>query len=154
VINVGSGPDGVVVLPDNTEAYVANNNTNNVSVISTVDNSVLATVPVGGVAADVVATPDSKTVWVSNYGDGTVQAIDTATRTAGPPIHVGGNPQRLRISPTAPSCGYLTRAPARSASSTWQPAPSPTRSPLAGAVRRRVRAGARLCRTPATARCR
>jgi YVTN family beta-propeller protein len=98
-ITVGSGPDGVVVLPDNTEAYVANNNTNDVSVISTVDNSVVTTVPVGPVAADVVATPDSQTVWVSNYGDGTVQPIDTATHSAGPPIKVGANPQRLRLSP-------------------------------------------------------
>lgn len=98
-IPVGSGPDGVVVLPDNTAAYVANNNANDVSVISTVDNSVVATVPVGTVAADVVATPDSKTVWVSNYGDGTVQPIDTATHTAGAPIKVGANPQRLRLSP-------------------------------------------------------
>jgi predicted alpha-1,2-mannosidase len=99
VITVGSGPDGVVVLPNNTEAYVANNNTNDVSVISTVDNSVMATVPVGSIAADVVASADSSTVWVSNYGDGTVQPIDTATHTAGSPIKVGANPQRLRLSP-------------------------------------------------------
>jgi predicted alpha-1,2-mannosidase len=99
VITVGSGPDGVVVLPNNSEAYVANNNTNDVSVISTVDNSVVARIPVGSVAADVVATPDSRTVWVSNYGDGTVQPIDTATYTAGAPIKVGANPQRLRLSP-------------------------------------------------------
>jgi YVTN family beta-propeller protein len=79
--------------------YVANNNTNNVTVISTADNHVITTIPVGSIAADVVATADSKTVWVSNYGDGTVQPIDTATHTAGTPIAVGPNPQRLRLSP-------------------------------------------------------
>lgn len=98
-IPVGSGPDGVVVLPDNSEVYVANNNTNNVTVISTADNHVITTIPVGSIAADIVATADSKTVWVSNYGDGTVQPIDTATHTAGTPIAVGPNPQRLRLSP-------------------------------------------------------
>ncbi len=98
-IPTGSGPDGVVVLPDNSEVYVANNNTNNVTVISTADNHVVTTIPVGAIAADVVATADSKTVWVSNYGDGTVQPIDTATHTAGTPIAVGPNPQRLRLSP-------------------------------------------------------
>jgi predicted alpha-1,2-mannosidase len=98
-IPVGSGPDGVVVTPDDREVYVANNNSNSVTVIGTADNRVVATVPVGSIAADVDVTPDGKTVWVSNYGDGTVQPIDTATHTAGTPIRVGGNPQRLRISP-------------------------------------------------------
>jgi predicted alpha-1,2-mannosidase len=99
LIPTGSGPDGVVVLPNNTEAYVANNNTNDVTVISTADNQVIATVPVGSIAADVVASPDGTTVWVSNFGDGTIQPIDTATHTAGAPIAVGPNPQRLRFSP-------------------------------------------------------
>ncbi len=96
-IPVGSGPDGVVVTRG--EAYVAANNANSVTVIATADNRVVATVPVGAVAADVAATPDGTTVWVSNYGDGTVQPIDTATHTTGPPVKVGGHPQRLRVSP-------------------------------------------------------
>jgi predicted alpha-1,2-mannosidase len=98
-IPVGSGPDGVVVTPDNREVYVASNNANSVTVVSTVDNNVVATVPVGSIAADVDVTKDGRTVWVSNFGDGTVQPIDTATHTAGTPVKVGGNPQRLRLSP-------------------------------------------------------
>jgi predicted alpha-1,2-mannosidase len=98
-IPTGSGPDGVVVLPNNSEVYVANNNTNDVTVISTADNHVITTIPVGSIAADVIASADSSTVWVSNYGDGTIQPIDTATHTAGAPIAVGPNPQRLRFSP-------------------------------------------------------
>jgi predicted alpha-1,2-mannosidase len=98
-IATGSGPDGVVVLPNNSEAYVANNNTNDVTVISTADNHVITTIPVGSIAADVAASADSTTVWVSNYGDGTIQPIDTTTHTAGAPITVGPNPQRLRFSP-------------------------------------------------------
>jgi predicted alpha-1,2-mannosidase len=97
-IAVGNGPDGVVLTPDNTEAYIANNNSNSVTVLATADNRVVATIPVGSVAADVDVTRDGTTVWVSNYGDGTVQPIDTATHTAGAPVAVGANPQRLRIS--------------------------------------------------------
>jgi len=96
-IAVGGGPDGMIVTGG--KLFVADNNTNDVTVIDTTTNQVIKTIPVGSVAADVAATPDGKTVWVSNFGDGTVQPIDVATLTAGTPIKVGSQPERLAVSP-------------------------------------------------------
>jgi predicted alpha-1,2-mannosidase len=96
-IPVGSGPDGMVVTGG--DLFVANNNSDNVTVIDTATNAVIKTIGVGSIAADVAATPDGKTVWVSNFGDGTVQPIDVATLTAGPPVSVGSQPERLAVSP-------------------------------------------------------
>ena len=96
-ITVGGGPDGMIVTGG--KLFVANNNTNDVTVIDTTTNAVIKTIPVGSIAADVAATPDGKTVWVTNFGDGTVQPIDVATLTAGTPIKVGSQPERLTVSP-------------------------------------------------------
>ncbi|MDH6131393.1 putative alpha-1,2-mannosidase [Kitasatospora sp. MAA4] len=96
-IPVGSGPDGLATAAGHL--FVANNNSNDVSVVDLTDNAVTADVKVGTVAADVAPTPDGRTVWVSDFGDGTVQPIDTATLTAGPPVKVGTQPERLRVRP-------------------------------------------------------
>lgn len=96
-IAVGSGPDGMTATAGHL--FVANNNSNDVTVVDLTTNAVTTTIKVGGVAADVAPTPDAKTVWVSNFGDGTVQPIDTATLTAGAPVKVGNQPERLRVRP-------------------------------------------------------
>jgi YVTN family beta-propeller protein len=46
-ITVGSLPISVTITPDGAHAYVANNGSNNISVIATATNTVVATVPVG-----------------------------------------------------------------------------------------------------------
>jgi YVTN family beta-propeller protein len=46
-IAVGTYPYGVAVTPDGGRVYVANSNTDNVSVIDTATNTVAATLPVG-----------------------------------------------------------------------------------------------------------
>src|SRR5208283_6067848 len=43
-IPVGSGPTGVAITPDGTQAYVTNQNDNTVSVIATKTNTVTATI--------------------------------------------------------------------------------------------------------------
>ena len=122
---------------------MANNNSNNVSVIATPTNQVVATIPVGSVAADVAVTPDGKTVWVTNYGDGTVQPIDVATHTAGAPVAGRRQPGAGRGSRrTASTCGSPTRARARQARWTSPPARwSHTVTVGAAPVRRRGRRG-------------
>jgi YVTN family beta-propeller protein len=46
-IHVGIEPAGVAVSPDGSKLYVANSASNNVSVIDTATNTVIATIPVG-----------------------------------------------------------------------------------------------------------
>ena len=59
-------------------AYITNNQSNNVSVIDTRTNEVTATVPVGGGPYGVAVSPDGRKVYTANwYYD--VLVIDTAT---------------------------------------------------------------------------
>ena len=71
------GPAGTVRLPG-LSVYVANTNSNTVSVINTATNNVVATVSVGNGPVSVAITPDGGTVYVTNL-DGTVSVISTAT---------------------------------------------------------------------------
>ena len=60
---------------------MANEYSNNVSVIDTETNTITATVPVGNWPYGVAVSPDGKKVYVTNDHDNTVSVIDTATNT-------------------------------------------------------------------------
>ena len=59
-------------------AYITNNQSNNVSVIDTRTNEVTATVPVGAGPWGVAVSPDGRKVYTANWYY-TVSVIDTAT---------------------------------------------------------------------------
>ena len=46
-ITVGAGPSGIAITPDGAVVYVVNNGVSSVSLISTISNSVVATISVG-----------------------------------------------------------------------------------------------------------
>jgi YVTN family beta-propeller protein len=54
---VGATPVEVAITPDGAFAYVANKDSNTVSVIDTATNTVVATVPVGSAPIGVAITP-------------------------------------------------------------------------------------------------
>ena len=62
-------------------AYIANLDSNDVSVIDTSNDTVLATVPVGNSPFGVAVKPDGTRVYVTNDGDNTVSVIDTFNNT-------------------------------------------------------------------------
>jgi YVTN family beta-propeller protein len=62
-------------------AYVANNSSNNVSVIDTVTNTVVATILVGLSPNGVAFTPNGKRAYVANWSSNNVSVIDTATKS-------------------------------------------------------------------------
>ncbi len=97
-IAVGLNPRDLALSPDGTRVYVADNGSNDVSVVDTAQQKTIATVKVGNGPWGIRVTPDGKTVWVANNGDNTVQPIDTATLVAGPPIAVGAQPGGVAIS--------------------------------------------------------
>jgi YVTN family beta-propeller protein len=78
-------------------AYITNANSNNVSVINTATNTVIATIPVGSGPLGVAVTPDRSKVYVAN-SDNTVSVINTATNSvtiaipvpSPNPFHPGG----------------------------------------------------------------
>jgi YVTN family beta-propeller protein len=46
-VGVGMGPTGVALTPDGSKAFVPNSSSNNISVVNTANNTLLATVPAG-----------------------------------------------------------------------------------------------------------
>ena len=80
-------------------AYVANNDDGTVSVIDTVTNIVVDTIPVGTDPFGVAVTPDATKVYVTNSMSDDVSVIDAATNTVLPTIPVGTFPLCLAITP-------------------------------------------------------
>ncbi|MCA1683019.1 MAG: beta-propeller fold lactonase family protein [Actinobacteria bacterium] len=75
---IGPGPASAASAADG-KAYVTNYFSNDVSVIDTSTNTVVATVAVGSNPQDVAVTPDGSRAYVVNTGEDTVSVIDTAT---------------------------------------------------------------------------
>jgi len=72
-------------------AYIPNSG-DNVSVIATATNAVIATIPVGSSPAGAAVTPDGTRVYVTNAGSGTVSVIDAATNAVTATVPVVGVP--------------------------------------------------------------
>jgi len=68
-----------------------------VSVIVTVTQAVVATIPVGTFPAETAFSPDGGTAYVTNYGDGTVSVINTAAGKVTATIAVGPGPYGLAV---------------------------------------------------------
>ncbi len=78
--------------PAPSYAFITNLNSNTVSVINTVSNTLTATVPVGTEPFGVAVSPDGTRVYVANtkYGDrGTVSVIDTAINKVTATVDIG-----------------------------------------------------------------
>lgn len=92
-------PTGLSISPDGKMLYVANNLTNNVSVINTATKQIVGTVAVGGYPYTTLTSSDGTTVYVSNWGDGTVSVIDTKTQAVTSTIAVGKHPNAMVFGP-------------------------------------------------------
>jgi YVTN family beta-propeller protein len=83
--------------------YITNTGSNNVSVIDTMTNTVIATIPVGTFPWGVAVSPDNSKVYVSNLQStaipGTVSVIDTATNTVTATIPMGVYPEGMVVTP-------------------------------------------------------
>ncbi|PFF68881.1 40-residue YVTN family beta-propeller, partial [Bacillus cereus] len=71
-VTVGDFPIIVANTPDGQHVYVANSDSDNVSVIEAVGNTVIATVTVGNFPLGVASTPDGQRVYVANAGSDNV----------------------------------------------------------------------------------
>jgi YVTN family beta-propeller protein len=95
--------------PPNGYAYVANETSNNVSVIKTSTNSVVKTVTVGSEPYDVAITPNGGYAYVTNQDSDNVSVIKTSTDTVVKTVTVGGDPEGVAITPNG-SYAYVTNA--------------------------------------------
>ena len=96
----------IAVGPDNTPAagrlYLADISGGSASVMSLATDSVIATIPIGGEAADVALSPNGTHVYVTasnNASAGTVSVINTATDAIAATIPVGTYPTGVAVSP-------------------------------------------------------
>ena len=80
-------------------AYVANVSSNNVSVIDTATNTVVATVPVGKHPDGVAVSPDGKHAYVTNFASDSVSVIGTLTNTVEATVPVGVQPFGISVTP-------------------------------------------------------
>ena len=78
--------------PNGSRVYVSNGGEASVSVIDTVDNKIVATVPVGERPWNMAITPDGKKLYVANGRSGTVSVIDTVKNVKINDISVGKLP--------------------------------------------------------------
>jgi YVTN family beta-propeller protein len=89
-ITVGLRAQMIAITPDGTRAYVPNFASDSVTVIDTLNDTVLTTIPVGNGPIHLAISPDGGKVYVTNYLDaaGTVSVIDTSTDTVSSTITI------------------------------------------------------------------
>jgi YVTN family beta-propeller protein len=106
-IAVGANPIAVAMSADGTLAYVANLNSNSLSIIDTEIDQVVATVGAGSSPRDVEATPDGRYVLVTNQSTNTVTVLDASNYSIVKTIPVGTFPCAISIAPDG-SAAYVT----------------------------------------------
>ena len=96
-------PAAIAQLPGGGEIYVANQGSNQVTVIDPATLAVKTTVPVGSSSSGIIASPDGNCVYVADgLGGSNVRVIATAgnpTKTVTKTIGVFGGPSFLRFDP-------------------------------------------------------
>jgi YVTN family beta-propeller protein len=80
-------------------AYITNFGSNSVSVIDTVMNAVIATIPVGGEPYGVTVSPNGSKVYIADLGSNTVSVIATATNTVIATVGIAGEPVGVAVTP-------------------------------------------------------
>jgi YVTN family beta-propeller protein len=112
---VGSNPIALAALSNGSKVYCVNHVSGNVSVISTLDNTVVATVSVGASPVWAVSSADNARVFVVNQGSNNVSVIDTGSDTVVATIAVGTGPNyatfdssRQRVYVTNPGSNNLS----------------------------------------------
>jgi YVTN family beta-propeller protein len=96
-------------------AYIANNGSNNVSVIDIATNVVTATIAVGNFPVGVSANPTGSRVYVTNQGGNSVSVLDTTTNTVAATVAVGNFPVSLAVNPAGTRV-YVANSSANSVS--------------------------------------
>src|SRR5260370_7068239 len=124
VLPAGSHPVAVAGNAANSKIYVVNQGTNNVTVVSTTDNTVIKTIPVGAQPIWAVMSADGVDVFVVNQGDGTaanpgsVSVIDTTLDivipcTPGPPCDPATHAISVGLPPAASAPNFAFFYPNR-----------------------------------------
>lgn len=87
------------ITPDGNFVYVVNSELDNVSVIATSSNLLVANISVGDSPFGIAITPDGNFAYVTNSGSDNVSVINTSTNTVVATIPVGDYPLGVEITP-------------------------------------------------------
>jgi gliding motility-associated-like protein len=101
-VNTGSSPviATITATPASSGfAYITNESSNNVSVISTATHSAIATILVGASPWGEAVSPDGTRVYVAGEASNSISVINTATNSVISTIIVGINPFGVVVSP-------------------------------------------------------
>ncbi len=99
LVIVGSSPIGVAITPNGLYAYVTNQGSNTVSVVSTSSDSVVSTISVGTDPDGIAITPNGQYAYVANYNSNSVSVISTSSNSVVATITSGTNPRGIAITP-------------------------------------------------------
>ena len=97
-IPTGDRPGAVAAT--NSRAYLVNSAAGTVTVINTIDGTVVSTIPVGTNPVAVVVKADGRTAYVADAGNRSIAVINTATNTVRRQIALRFTPTALAISPS------------------------------------------------------
>lgn len=98
-IPVGTAPGSLTATPDGRFLYVANEGSNDVSVVDVGGNVEIKRIPVGVTPVQVNMRPDGKFVYAVNQDSASISVIDTATNTVINTVAVGNRPNQFAIDP-------------------------------------------------------
>jgi YVTN family beta-propeller protein len=97
-ITAGDGATYAAFTADGTTVYVANRNSDNVTVIDTATNTVITTITAGDFPQFVVAL-DNTSIYVANSFSDELSVIDVATNTVVTTLTLGDFPRYMALSP-------------------------------------------------------
>jgi YVTN family beta-propeller protein len=103
----GDGPVAAVVSLDGAYAYVANTDSNTVSVIDLIARTELTAIPGFSSPARLALSPDGRKAYVANVTGGSISVVDLATNTITTTFPAGGAPSDVIVSPDGQSL-YVT----------------------------------------------
>lgn len=98
-IPVVGGPGSLVATPDMRFVYVANDASNDVSVVDLSTNAEIKRIPVGTTPVQVNMRPDGRFVYAVNQDSNSISVIDTSTNTVVNTLAVGSRPNQFAIDP-------------------------------------------------------
>jgi YVTN family beta-propeller protein len=101
-VTVGAAPNAIAVSPDSTTVYIANADSNSVTVLDATQSTfpVKTTITAGGDPQFLAITPNGNTLYVSNgVTAGTVSVVSTTSDTVLATIGIGANPKGLAVTP-------------------------------------------------------
>ncbi|NTV52174.1 MAG: YncE family protein [Candidatus Firestonebacteria bacterium] len=122
--NAGSAPTTIVLDPAGVYAYVANQNSNDVSIVHLPTVHTVVTFPVGRSPVDMKISPSGKYLFVSLKGDNRMAVVDTVSRQVVQTVDLDITPWGLGLAPdgkTAYVADYDVRSVYQEAFNASQP---------------------------------